>query len=397
MFASIDTYRQQNDAVFLRILRSLVRAARQLSGGPSQSALAGAVATVPPLDRWLRSARTGSDVVAAVAQLESVSEFAALFERYRELRDRPVAMTPVEDDSGTAAGETSDTAVDADARLPRAVRIAKHVLQRVPHLLGAYDAAQLRLLVLDILMDGLYAVGAHENTLLPLVHACWRPLVARLHDRDRRVRARAMLAVAQMATVCGEFVNQRVLDNAWTPMLHIIRQHTPGQGAAALPAYSLDYKLRLGALCALATLCRALPRIDAGAVDALLDALLPLVSGPDGVPPGLDAATIDAAMGVLHAVAAKPPAADVLWLVLASVHGPGALDPAPAADASLQRTAVAALSRASLAYGGARRWRLCAAAERLLLGGLATCAGCAAPPTALPEPPAVSSDPASVG
>ena len=54
----------------------------------------------------------------------------------------------------------------------------RQVLERCVHFMGHADA-RVRLLVMDIVKTAVLSLK-HENTLLPLVHLLWQPLVGRL-------------------------------------------------------------------------------------------------------------------------------------------------------------------------------------------------------------------------
>lgn len=74
----------------------------------------------------------------------------------------------------------------------------------------SYKSRDEALVAMEALWRGLELLRGHDDELLPLVHALWEPLAARLQAEPVLARA-ALRVLALVADLAGDFVRERVV------------------------------------------------------------------------------------------------------------------------------------------------------------------------------------------
>lgn len=104
--------------------------------------------------------------------------------------------------------------IDEDEQKPQPplqVQLAALILKRSLHFLPSKQPTR-RLLVLEILENGIELLKEWENELLPVVHQIWSPLVQRFQDEaDYLTMRNSVRLVATLARLSKEFIRMRVI------------------------------------------------------------------------------------------------------------------------------------------------------------------------------------------
>ncbi|XP_066261466.1 TELO2-interacting protein 1 homolog isoform X2 [Euwallacea similis] len=131
---------------------------------------------------------------------------------------------------------------------PMHVELASIILKRSLHFLPSKNQSR-RLLVLEILENGIELLRDWEDELLPVVHQIWSPLVRRFHvDSDHvtlRVCVRLLTALARLAK---DFIRLRVVKHLLKKLIEILEYSAQAsylQDKGAAYRYSQQYKLQL--------------------------------------------------------------------------------------------------------------------------------------------------------
>ncbi|XP_066156634.1 TELO2-interacting protein 1 homolog isoform X2 [Euwallacea fornicatus] len=147
--------------------------------------------------------------------------------------------------------EDNDHIEEGDSTKPRPpmhVELASIILKRSLHFLPSKDQSQ-RLLVLEILENGIELLRDWEDELLPTVHQIWCPLVRRFHvDSDYvtlRICVRLLTALARLAK---DFIRLRVVKELLRKLIEILEHSAQAsylQDKGAAYRYSQQYKFQL--------------------------------------------------------------------------------------------------------------------------------------------------------
>lgn len=106
--------------------------------------------------------------------------------------------------------DTNDE-VERKPQPPLQVELAALILKRSLHFLPSKHQTR-RLLVLEILENGIELLKEWENELLPVVHQIWSPLVQRFQDESDYLTMRnSVRLVATLARLSKEFIRMRVV------------------------------------------------------------------------------------------------------------------------------------------------------------------------------------------
>lgn len=131
---------------------------------------------------------------------------------------------------------------------PLEVKLTVDILIRSLHFLPSKDRLR-KLLVLEILSDGLEVIRDWENELLPIVHLIWSPLVHRFKEyNDPLIINYSFQLLVTLARLAKEFIRMRtvkeVLPNILELMETLLKQsYLKDKGSAY--RYSQAYKLQI--------------------------------------------------------------------------------------------------------------------------------------------------------
>lgn len=82
--------------------------------------------------------------------------------------------------------EDQFTNEESEAKTPAEIKVIEQVLKRCCHLV-VNPSPKVRLVVMEIVVEGMESLSDEENTLLPLVHQLWSPLLSRFTDPELQV------------------------------------------------------------------------------------------------------------------------------------------------------------------------------------------------------------------
>ncbi|XP_031333616.1 TELO2-interacting protein 1 homolog isoform X2 [Photinus pyralis] len=123
-----------------------------------------------------------------------------------------------------------------------------NLLTRILNFLPSKDKSR-KLLVLDILIDGLEVLGEWENDLLPLVHKVWEPLIGRFKETDEYlIIHRSYQLLVTLARLSKDFIRSRTTKDVLPDILKILKglsEHSYLKDHGAAYRYTQAYKLQL--------------------------------------------------------------------------------------------------------------------------------------------------------
>ncbi|CAG9859979.1 unnamed protein product [Phyllotreta striolata] len=131
---------------------------------------------------------------------------------------------------------------------PLEIKLAVAILKRSLHFLPSKDK-QRKLLVLEILADGLELIRDWEDELLPIIHLIWSPLVQRFKDYNDPVTINySFQLLVTMARLSKEFIRMRTVKEVLPHILEFLEgssksSYLKDKGSAY--RYSQIYKLQI--------------------------------------------------------------------------------------------------------------------------------------------------------
>ncbi|XP_075231427.1 telo2 interacting protein 1 isoform X2 [Lycorma delicatula] len=108
--------------------------------------------------------------------------------------------------------------------IPICMQLVIDIVQRSLHFLPSKDP-MLRILVLQVLDEGVLLLSMYPNQLLPVVHAVWSPLVNRfqLESNEPLVMNRAFKLLQTLASTSKDFIRFRVLREVLPPVCNVLK------------------------------------------------------------------------------------------------------------------------------------------------------------------------------
>ncbi|KAF5286843.1 hypothetical protein FQA39_LY00376 [Lamprigera yunnana] len=141
--------------------------------------------------------------------------------------------------------------------LPHHVKLISLVLQRALNFLPFKDKTR-KLLVLDILIDGLPFLSEWEDELLPVVHQIWSPLVERFKETDDSlIVSRSFDLLVLLANLSKDFIRLRTVKEVLPLLLTSLEDladHSYLKDHGDAYRYTHAYKLQLNMLQSLSNL-----------------------------------------------------------------------------------------------------------------------------------------------
>uniref|UniRef100_H2YGZ3 Uncharacterized protein n=1 Tax=Ciona savignyi TaxID=51511 RepID=H2YGZ3_CIOSA len=145
-----------------------------------------------------------------------------------------------------------DPCESSDEKPPPDVAVVLEILQRCKNLMAHKDRST-RILVMNAVAEGVEAIAAHENWLLPMVHQLWASLLARFEDTELQVVQKAFEVICCMSSNCGDFIRKRLGKEILPKLVSFLKQqqmkNKMQQGHSYNPVFhSALYKLQLSFL-----------------------------------------------------------------------------------------------------------------------------------------------------
>ncbi|KAA3675818.1 TELO2-interacting protein 1, partial [Paragonimus westermani] len=157
------------------------------------------------------------------------------------------------------AAQTDQDALDHSSRIyPDHLHIVEEIMLRCIHLLADTDP-KLRLLSMDVLIEGYVTLTNERELLLPLVHKAWSALMARFRDQHAVVVEKAFQLLTVLTRVAGDFLRARASSEIMPPLLNfLIRGAGVSAGASRSYRHLTSYRVQKQLLEQMGPLCRQL-------------------------------------------------------------------------------------------------------------------------------------------
>ncbi|GAA54317.1 TEL2-interacting protein 1 homolog [Clonorchis sinensis] len=172
------------------------------------------------------------------------------------------SVSPGGDESTLVSSDTSsltklkeEQEEDCARIFPDHLHIVEEVMLRCVHLL-AQAQPKLRMLSMDVLMEGYITLADETELLLPLVHKAWASLMARFRDQHAVVVEKAFQLLTVLTKVAGDFIRARASSDILPPLLNFLTRGASVSAGADesfqhLTAYRVQRQLllQMGSLC----------------------------------------------------------------------------------------------------------------------------------------------------
>ena len=143
-----------------------------------------------------------------------------------------------EDDSNLSKGEAfspfhqdnesenyeKDIYDDEKRETPGHVKVVENILHRSFNLLANEDP-KVRLMVMDIIDQGMFCLRKEKDVLLPLVHKLWSPLAVRCMDVELQIAAKAFTIICNIGDYSGSFMRRRFTKDVLPKLLLFFKKH----------------------------------------------------------------------------------------------------------------------------------------------------------------------------
>ncbi|XP_072037283.1 TELO2-interacting protein 1 homolog [Amphiura filiformis] len=208
--------------------------------------------------------------------------------------------------------------VDEKKVLPIHVQAVQQVLERCLHFVSSKDP-RLRLLVLDVIQNGVIALAYRKEELLPIIHKLWPGFVQRFSDSELLVTCKACETLFVMGETCCDFIRRRVAKDVWPKTIKFLTTQAKISIKTG-PSYkhTAAHKLQKTILGGIGRLCK---QVDIGESELcdMLTACLPYLSARQ--PEVLQKAAVES---VCAFMSVEP---DSVWLALNDLYCPSSLSP----------------------------------------------------------------------
>ncbi|KAF5286602.1 hypothetical protein FQR65_LT12511 [Abscondita terminalis] len=156
-----------------------------------------------------------------------------------------------EEDGEDCSPEEQEVENEDKEKVPPYVTLTASLLKRSLNFLPSKDKT-CKLLVLDILNNGLEVIRDWENDLLPIVHEIWSPLVQRFKETDDSlIINRSFELLATLARLSKDFIRFRTVKDLLPSLITILEDlatHSYLKDHGASYRYTQAYKLQLNML-----------------------------------------------------------------------------------------------------------------------------------------------------
>ncbi|OON20392.1 hypothetical protein X801_03727, partial [Opisthorchis viverrini] len=214
------------------------------------------------LDEAQPSTSEPADVMSDIFSL-TLRNTRALIEETRRIHNiGGPSVSPDGDQSSLVSNDTSSRTKPKEeqegdcARIfPDHLHIVEEVMLRCVHLL-AQAQPKLRMLSMDVLVEGYITLADETELLLPLVHKAWASLMARFKDQHAVVVEKAFQLLTVLTKVAGDFIRARASSDILPPLLNFLTRGASVSAGANesfqhLTAYRVQRQLllQMGSLC----------------------------------------------------------------------------------------------------------------------------------------------------
>nr|CAB3267350.1 TELO2-interacting protein 1 homolog [Phallusia mammillata] len=170
-----------------------------------------------------------------------LKEFVLNFHKNSEIASDTLGETEDTDDETPITENDKNLETDAEPKVEAHIKMIEQVLKRCCHLM-ANKSPKVRLVVMEIVVEGLKALSGEENILLPLVHQLWSPLLARFTDPELQIISKAFDVVCIMASTAGDFIQRRFTKDVLHKLLQFLKSNAPHPSSALIPSSKQVYK-----------------------------------------------------------------------------------------------------------------------------------------------------------
>ncbi|GLV45261.1 Telo2 interacting protein 1 [Carabus blaptoides fortunei] len=268
LFYSCDKFQEHNTTSFLRVFYSFIQCLR----------------------RWECKVST-----------KKTNKTVQLLKEYKRKMDVYYAAHGLRDEMGQSAEElyeedinkveevNVDNKTEEDYKKtepPEIIKLTVSVLKRSLNFLPSKNRER-KLLVLNILIDGLELISDFENELLPLVHLIWSPLTDRFKENEDSLEiSKSFELLIVLAKLSKDFIRHRTSKNIFSNICGHLKNlaeksYLKDRGSAY--RYTQDYKFQLNLLSNLAQLITNLDMTEQD-VEKAMDAASPYLSDRQPLP-----------------------------------------------------------------------------------------------------------------
>lgn len=204
LLQSCDVFQNRNAVSFLRVFYTFVVCVRRWLKDNDD---------VKICEESKRKELGTVELVPRLVKISQVVDDIIQYHHYRRQSDniKNSVEDSDEDKDSEICDESGEVKCDGEKKLPLFVEMTVSVLNRCVHFLPSKNKEQ-KLLVLDILQEGLLILEMWENELLPIVHAIWSPFVSRFAETtDHLVINRSVSLLCTLARTAKDFIRSRTL------------------------------------------------------------------------------------------------------------------------------------------------------------------------------------------
>ena len=154
----------------------------------------------------------------------------------------------IEPPIGDASLSDNYTSADETKKVTAHIKVVEQIVQRCSHLLTNKDP-RVRLLVIDIVAEGIECLRAEKNVFLPLVHKLWNPLTSRCRDPELQIVAKAFGVISFMGEHCGSFIRRRFTKDVLPNITAFLKQNSELHiNSSTILSHTTLFKLQVAVL-----------------------------------------------------------------------------------------------------------------------------------------------------
>ncbi|KAF5398355.1 hypothetical protein PHET_08590 [Paragonimus heterotremus] len=280
VLACLDLIYEHHADLFLSALKRLLNACRQWHEAKQQHAPS--TADHPTLLNQDVYGLVLKNVQALVENTRGIHHLSNL--NGSEPEDYTQKTPPVDD-----GAQTDEDTLDQSSHVyPDHLHIVEETILRCIHLLANTDP-KLRLLSMDVLIEGYLTLANERELLLPLVHKAWSALMARFRDQHAVVVEKAFQLLTVLTRIAGDFLRARASSEVMPPLLNfLIRGAGVSAGASHSYRHLTSYRVQKQLLQQMGSLCGQL-NLSSETLRSVIHVLIIYLE--DEQPPGLQQAS----------------------------------------------------------------------------------------------------------
>jgi len=105
------------------------------------------------------------------------------------------------------------------------IKVVEQIVHRSTQLLASEDP-KVRLIVMNIIDESVSCLSGEKNTLLPVVHKLWKPLIARCSDSELQVAAKAFNVICNLGSHSGDFIRRKFTKDLLPKLLAFLSKNS---------------------------------------------------------------------------------------------------------------------------------------------------------------------------